>query len=318
MVQHPKKKLESRTHNQQGFLAIARQVSASIGIEFFQMIVKHLCEALDAHCVYIAEFVGGPVARVRTVAACVESEKMEAFEFPLAGSPDPGVASGNTCIYASGVRDLFPSDRRLSDLQAEAFVGLPLPDSQGRTAGLMVAIYREPLGEEAQFVQSMLATFAPRAAAELNRKQADDSLRESEQRYRAFIGLNPVAMWRIEFDKPIATHLPEEQQLDRMYQLGYVAECNIAAARLIGFDKAEKAIGARLGEIGNSETIREAHRHLLQSGHRFSMIETTLADSHLLLNHWGIVEQGLLQRVWCTALNITELRQYQTGLATSQ
>jgi PAS domain-containing protein len=158
----------------------------------------------------------------------------------------------------------------------------------------MAAIYREPLGEEAQFVQSMLATFAPRATAELNRKQADDSLRESEQRYRAFIRLNPAAMWRIEFDKPIATHLPEEQQLDRMYQLGYVAECNIAAARLIGFDKAEQAIGARLGEIGNSETIREAHRHLLQSGHRFSMLETTLANSHLLLNHWGIVEQGLL------------------------
>jgi hypothetical protein len=82
MVQHPKKKLEShRTHNHQGFLAIARQLSASIGIEFFQMIVKHLCGALDADCVYIAEFVGGPVARVRTVAACVESEKMEAFEF---------------------------------------------------------------------------------------------------------------------------------------------------------------------------------------------------------------------------------------------
>ena len=52
------------------------------------MMVKHLCEALDADCVYIGEFVGGPVARVRTLAACVDTEKMEPFEFPLEGSPD--------------------------------------------------------------------------------------------------------------------------------------------------------------------------------------------------------------------------------------
>jgi hypothetical protein len=159
----------------------------------------------------------------------------------------------------------------------------------------------------------MLATFAPRAAAELNRKHADDSLRESEQRYRAFIRLNPAAMWRVEFDKFIATDLLQEQQLDCMYQLGYVAECNIVAARLVGFDKVEQAIGARLGEIGNSETLREAHRHLVQSEYRFSMMEITLADSHLLLNHWGIVENRLLQRIWSTALNITELRQSQRG-----
>jgi two-component system cell cycle sensor histidine kinase/response regulator CckA len=316
MVQHPKKKLEShRTHNHQGFLAIAKRVSASIGIEFFQMMVKYLCEALDADCMYIGEFVGGPVARVRTLAACVDSKKMEAFEFPLEGSPDPGVASGHRCIYASRVRDLFPSDHRLSDLHAEAFVGFPLQDSQGRTSGLMAAIYREPLGEEAHFVESMLATFAPRAAAELNRKQADDSLRESEERYRAFIQLNPAAMWRVEFDKPIATDRPEEQQLDRMCQLGYIAECNIAAARLIGFDKAAQAIGARLGEIGGLENLREFHRHLVQSGYRFSTMEVTLARSLLLVNHWGIVEHGLLQRIWGTALNITELGQSQAALA---
>ena len=45
------------------------------------------------------------------------------------------------------------------------------------------------------------------------------------------------------------------------------------------------------------------------------MMEITLADSHLLLNHWGIVEHGLLQRIWGTALNITELGQSQTALA---
>lgn len=57
----------------------------------------------------------------------------------------------------------------------------------------------------------MLAMFAPRAAAELNRKQADDDLRESDQRYRALIMLNPNAMWRTEFGQPIAKDIPEEQ-----------------------------------------------------------------------------------------------------------
>ena len=40
--------------------------------------------------------------------------------------------------------------------------------------------------------------------------------------------LNSDAMWRLEFEQPIPTDLPGEEQLEQIYQYGYLAECNDA------------------------------------------------------------------------------------------
>ena len=307
------------------FLRISRQVSATIGTEFFRTLVKHLCEALDADCVYIGEFVGGQVERVRTLGACLDRDRMEELEFPLAGTPDAEVAIGNPCIYSRGVQALFPSHRRLRELGVEACVGLPLNDSNGWASGLIVALYRRDLGDEVQFVQSMLTMFAPRASAELNRKQAEDALRESEQRYRAFIRLNTDAMWRIEFDKPISTDLSEDLQLESIFRQGYIAECNEALARLVGAESAEQLMGVRVGDLAPhaAETMRDATRPLIRSGYRFSTLETTPVDKagnrrYMSRSHWGVVEDGMLQRIWGTTRDITEAKQYQMAFVTSE
>ena len=51
------------------FLHIARRVSETIGVKFFEMLVTQLAPALDADCVYIAEFAGEHTESVRTLAA---------------------------------------------------------------------------------------------------------------------------------------------------------------------------------------------------------------------------------------------------------
>ena len=327
MVQHfAEKPVRPTMGKRRRFLDIARNVSARIGNEFFSTLAKQLARALSADRLYIAEFVTGQVECVRTTAACLNGEKMEGFEFPQAGTPDAEVAVGDPGIYASGVQQRFPSDPRLSEWGAEAYVAQLLTDSEGRPAGLIAVLYRQPLDEEAvHFVQSMLAMFALRAAAELNRKRADDELRESEQRYRAFITLNPNAMWRTEFGQPIATDLPEDQQLESMSQLGYIAECNDALARLVGFKRAEALIGQKIDDMdfGHAETLRRTRRHLIQSGYRFSTVETTDVDRvgqlrHLSISHWGIVENRVLQRIWGMAQDVTELRQGEVALADSE
>ena len=63
--------------------------------------------------------------------------------------------------------------------------------------------------------KSILEIFAPRAAAELERKQEYERLRESEQRYRVFVLLNTDAMWRIEFEQPISTKLLRSSRSSR-------------------------------------------------------------------------------------------------------
>src|SRR5690242_16261386 len=108
------------------FLRIASQISATIGTVFFRSLVKRLTEALGADCVYIGEFVGGPIERVRTLAACVNYDQERSFEYPLAGSMSEEIAMGNSSVYPSGVQELFPSDPLLGELGGQACVGVPL------------------------------------------------------------------------------------------------------------------------------------------------------------------------------------------------
>ena len=98
------------------------------------------------------------------------------------------------------------------------------------------------------------------AAGELERKLAGAGHRENEERYRAFIASNPDAMWRMEFEHPIPLSLPEEEQIDRFYRDGYVAECNDAMVRLMGSASAEQFVG-RTEHVGIA-VHRVDHLHI--------------------------------------------------------
>ena len=182
MSSPPPKSVGQSGSEWQRFLKLARDVSETIGAEFFSTLVNQLREVLGAKCVYTGEFVGGKSERVRTMSAFVEGKGPETFDLPLAGSPDAEVAAGNPCMYPRGVREIFPEDGRLRDLEVEACVGVPLNNAEGRPTGLIAVLYSHSLDLEIHFIQSMLTMFAPRAAAELGRKQAENTLRENEQR----------------------------------------------------------------------------------------------------------------------------------------
>ena len=314
MAPNPRNKPMSPTSSAQGLLTIARQVSEKVGTEFFSVLVHQLGEVLGAECVYIGEFLEGRVNRVRTLAVQIKGRRLELFEFPLSGTPDEEVIKGNPCTCTADVLQAYPEDRLLGDLEAQAWVGVPLNNSEGKACGILAALYSQPLQLEVQFVQSMLMIFAPRASAELNRKQTDDLLRESEQRYRAFVELNPDPCWRVEFDEPIDTALPEEEQLARIIRCGYVAEGNDALVRQLGLERPDQLIGASLSDlIEDKQFLHTAVLALIRSDHRYSTLEVTRTDrdgkrKNLLRRDWGVVQQGKLRRVWGSSRDITDLR----------
>jgi PAS domain S-box-containing protein len=305
-------------------LQIASQVSAAIGEEFFESLVKNLAEGLGADCVYLGEFVGGQVERVRTLASFVKGEPNCNPDYVLAGSVAALVATGETWSGTRGVLKRFPSDTLLSQIGAQACIAVPLLDGQRRASGVMLAIFRRPL-DNTRLPKSMLEKFAPRAAAELHRKQSEESLRESEQRYHAFIAQNTDAMWRIEFENPISTDLSEDEQIESIYRYGYLAECNDAMARLLGYDRASQLIGTGFEQLARHADphLREDLRCAIRSGYRFDAVggKPVQRDGHtrqLLRKHWCVVENGKLQRIWGTFRDITELKRVEEALQASE
>jgi two-component system cell cycle sensor histidine kinase/response regulator CckA len=305
-------------------LQVARQVSATIGLDFFQSMVQHLGHALAADCVFIGEFVGGQSERVKTLAACSDGQPDRGFEFTLAGSASAQVALAKPCLLRASAQKRFPTDPLFLRFHAQACVGIPLLDAQGHALGVMMAIYRQT-ARSLQMPKSMLEIFAPRAAAELNRKRSEEQLRESEQRYRAFVAQNPDGMWRIEFENPIPTNLPEQEQLDRIHRSGYIAECNDSLARLFGLDRAEQLVGCRVSDfpVQSDPSIREATLAAVRAGYWLTSMETRPLDHsgrrrYMLRTQWGIVENGMLQRLWGTNRDITELRHAEQALDASE
>jgi PAS domain S-box-containing protein len=187
-----------------------------------------------------------------------------------------------------------------------------------------MGLFRQPI-VSARGSQELLEIFATRASAELIRKQEEDRLRESEQRYRAFIARNSDALWRIEFEPPIPTDLPEQEQLDRIYKTGYIAECNDALARLAGHETAEQLIGCGVDEIprASDSSVREATLLSIRSGYKLTNVETSPLDAHgnrryMLRSQWGIVQNGKLQRVWGSTRDITDVKRAETALEASE
>jgi PAS domain S-box-containing protein len=308
-----------------GILQVASRVSASIGIEFLRSIALRLAEALPADAVYLGEFVGGHVERVKTLVAAIDGQIGRVPDYPLAGSASVALALGEPASCRLGAREKFPNDELLSNLQAEAFVGLPLIAANGASLGVILALYRSPI-HSCKVPQSLLEIFAPRAAAEIERKQSEERLRESEQRHLAFISTNPDAMWRIEFDYPIPVNLPQREQVQRIHQQGYIAECNDALARFLGRQRAAELIGCRLADLRHlisDPSVQKATQALVQSGYRLITVETHPVDQNsirhtMLRSQWGIVEDEYLQRVWGTSRDITELRNSQFALDASE
>jgi PAS domain S-box-containing protein len=147
------------------------------------------------------------------------------------------------------------------------------------------------------------------------RRQAETlagALRESEARYRAFVGQSSEGIWRIETGRPIPISASVEEQIDAFYEVGCLAECNDAMARMYGYERASELTGKRLGEFLVREDPRN-HEYLaafIQSGYRLEGVESRERDrfgnARVFQNGLvGIIEDGCLRRAWGTQRDIT-------------
>jgi transcriptional regulator with PAS, ATPase and Fis domain len=286
---------------------IAQGVSGQTGVPFFRSLVRHLAAALEADFVLVGILLPG-AHRIQSLA--VYGVETEALEYDLPGTPCENVIRKHLCSYHSGIQRMFPQDLMLAEMGAEGYVGSPMIDTAGNCQGLVCAITRRPLSNP-RLAESLLQIFATRAATELERKNYQDALSESEKRLHALVTHGTEAVMRIELAQPVPLDLPEDEQIELIYRHGYVADCNDQAARLFGRAGAAEMIGARLHAVSplSDPAQVERLRAGIRSRWQFSQVERTMHGRNFLFTRQGEIENGALTGGWITVLDLTAVKQ---------
>jgi signal transduction histidine kinase len=146
----------------------------------------------------------------------------------------------------------------------------------------------------------------------LEKRNAYQQLRTSDERYRNFIEHSSEAVWRVELSSPMDPRLPVGDQVAWLQAHAYVAESNLTYLRLnrdMGLSEADAQqwrtdmpwFAMFIDHLGAA-----AHQGYSKDGLQFSVSVNGHARTYIT-GFRGVIEQGYLVRVWGVARDVTEL-----------
>ncbi len=160
--------------------AVGHPVRSATGDDYLRELVVHLSRELGVRYALIGELRPDKKERVFTIAMAESGKSVPPLDYELAGTPCESVFGGATCVYHTGVRELFPRDKLLVTIGADSYVGAPLRGADGAVLGLLTVLDDKALSDTS-LVTAVLELYAVRAGAELERRHHESSLRRLQR-----------------------------------------------------------------------------------------------------------------------------------------
>jgi PAS domain S-box-containing protein len=156
------------------------------------------------------------------------------------------------------------------------------------------------------------------------RKRFEESLQESEMRFRSLIEQTTDSVWCYEYAPPIPVNIPVQEQVEQLYH-GILVECNDVCAKSYGASQTGEVLGKKLTELfgTNPGSLDELFTGFIQNGYRTIDGEgvEVLDDGtkrYFLNNGHGVIQNGMLIRVWGTFRDITDRKNVEIALQESE
>ncbi|SFM85235.1 PAS domain S-box protein [Methanolobus profundi] len=205
--------------NAEDTLRTMAETAVSPGEDIFRIIVRQLAVSQKVPVAILASIEPEGSAIASTMAVWNNGEYVDNFSYDTNGTPCHNVTNNGPCFYPSGIKELFPKDEMLKEINAESYWGTPLKDSDGKNIGLLLILDNKPM-EHSTRTHSILNSFAARAAAEMERKRAEEALRENERKFRSYVDNSPTSIFVIDKN-------------------GHYVDVNPASSQITGYSREE-------------------------------------------------------------------------------
>lgn len=181
------------------------------GEAFFSALVVNLAEALQVPAVWVTEY-ADEFQKLRALAFYLDGRLQENVEASVSGTPCEVVIRNAQIVHvADQVAGNFPDDPDLTALGMVSYLGIPFRDAAGKVLGHLAVMDRKPMPHQ-ESTLAIMRIFAARAGAELRRIQAENRVREREQRLRQLLDTAPDAI--IELDAQLSIRLINDEAVN--------------------------------------------------------------------------------------------------------
>jgi diguanylate cyclase (GGDEF)-like protein/PAS domain S-box-containing protein len=232
---------------------IAAGVSVTNSEEFFRQLAQSLAELLDADYAYVDVPDEYNIGRMKTLASWTNGEFIPDWSYTVSGTPTQRVLLDQVCVIPRGVRDEFPDYKALSRLNAESYIGTPLKNSEGKVIGVLGIIDHSPL-EFTKQMQEIMAIFAARASAELQRLEAEEHISQlAYQDYLTGLGSRPCLQERLG-EALQQAHQTGHYGVLLLMDLDHFKVINDALGHDVG-DELLRSVGWRLEEVTGDQAF---------------------------------------------------------------
>ncbi len=200
-----------RHHDEEAFRQIVEGTSSRVGDEFFKYLVRHLARALPVKNAYVNETLNLKEFQCSVLAGWADNNFTGKRSFDASDTPGEEVLAGMLAYHPNKLREAYPKDRNLAEINAVSFAGVPCFDSKFKIIGFLSVLDDKPM-QDRERTFSILKIFAARAGAELERKRTEVVMRNMAY-YDSLTGLPNRILFNDRLDMALAKVKRSKQKI---------------------------------------------------------------------------------------------------------
>lgn len=161
--------------------------------DYFESIVKYLCEVLDVDFVCIDQ-IDEKREYAQTLAVYLDHQYQPNIRYSLKDAPCGQAVQRKMCVFEKNVQQLFPKDELLAQIGAESYIAYSLFNTKGIVIGLLVIIAHQPI-TNIHKIEKVIHLIAPNLTAELERRASEKELQNKQYILNATQKLAKIGGW---------------------------------------------------------------------------------------------------------------------------